>query len=111
MVAAIGGILAEFIAAAYFYLYNRSLSQLNYFFDKLTAMQDTKLAIKLCENLPEPNSTAVKEQLIILLLTRNRVVATKLKSVTPEFAIDPTEVKTKAARFARNRKKGDAGGV
>lgn len=73
VIAGIAGILAEFIAGAYFYLYNRSLTQLNYFYDKLTAMQDTMLAIRLCDTLPEPRATATKERLIEVLITPGRI--------------------------------------
>lgn len=77
VIAGIAGILAEFIAGAYFYLYNRSLTQLNYFYDKLTAMQDTMLAIRLCDTLPEPRATASKERLIEVLMTPGRIATPK----------------------------------
>ena len=85
VIAGIAGILAEFIAGAYFYLYNRSLTQLNYFYDKLTSVQDTMLAIKLCETLPEPRATATREKLIEVLMTPGRIAAPQAPS-SPSLA-------------------------
>jgi hypothetical protein len=104
MIASAGGVLAEFIAGAYFYLYNRSLVQLNYFFDKLTSMQDTMLAIKLCENLPEPNATNSKERLITLLMTPNRFAAPDIRS--PASAIDGVSSRAKPRKMQAKLSRG-----
>jgi|SRR5882762_4594427 len=42
--AAISGLLTEFISGVFFYLYNRTLQQMNRFHDKLVAMQQTSMA-------------------------------------------------------------------
>jgi ABC-type multidrug transport system fused ATPase/permease subunit len=84
MISGVAGILAEFIAGAYFFIYSRSLTQLNYFFEKLTSMQDTMLAIRLCETLPESNATTAKERLIGALLVARNIQFTELPSRRPE---------------------------
>lgn len=40
----IAGVLTEFISGVFFYLYNRTLQQINLFYDKLVAMQQTSMA-------------------------------------------------------------------
>lgn len=42
--AAIAGVLTEFISGVFFYLYNRTLQQINLFHDRLIAMQQTSMA-------------------------------------------------------------------
>jgi len=68
LISSIAGILAEFIGAAYFNLHNKSLAQLNYFYQTLVQMQNTMLAVKLCENLPEEKATELRERLIMTLI-------------------------------------------
>lgn len=41
---AISGVLTEFISGVFFYLYNRTLQQINRFHDKLVGMQQTSMA-------------------------------------------------------------------
>jgi hypothetical protein len=67
----IGGLLLQFIGGASFYIYNKSLSQLNYFYDKLVRMQDTMLSIQLCSQLENAERrSAIQERLILEILTR-----------------------------------------
>jgi hypothetical protein len=74
-VGGISGVILQFIGGAYFYLYNRSLAQLNFFFSRLSITQDTMLAIKLCDNLPDTESRGVVlSQIISALLSRDQVV-------------------------------------
>ncbi|MEC0234861.1 hypothetical protein P4H71_11035 [Paenibacillus kribbensis] len=69
----IAGVLIEFISGAYFYVYNKSLNQLNHFYDKLERMQDTMLAIELCNDLKdEEKKNEMKEKIILNLLSRSR---------------------------------------
>jgi hypothetical protein len=68
LISSIAGVLAEFIGAAYFNLHNKSLSQLNYFYETLVQMQNTMLAVKLCESLPEEKATELREKLIMTLI-------------------------------------------
>lgn len=67
----ISGVMAQFIGAAYFYLYNKSLKQLNFFYAKLVKMQDTMLAIQLSETLEKDKESEVKEKLIMELMNRS----------------------------------------
>jgi hypothetical protein len=68
----IGGVLLQFIGAAYFYLYNKSLIQLNFFFARLTMMQDTMLSIKLVDQISEmPIKAKILERLIFEIITRD----------------------------------------
>ena len=46
----IAGVLTEFISGVFFYLYNRTLSQINLFHDKLAEMQKTALQ-HIAENM------------------------------------------------------------
>jgi hypothetical protein len=64
--------LVEFIGAAYFNLYRKSLEQLNFFFSQLVKMQDTMLAVRLCDQIaPETRQMDVREKIIISLLARS----------------------------------------
>ncbi|MBY5535918.1 hypothetical protein HFO42_19715 [Rhizobium leguminosarum] len=47
------GVILQIIGGGYFYMYNRSLIQLNFFFARLAQMQDTLLAIHLSESMPD----------------------------------------------------------
>jgi hypothetical protein len=72
--------MLQFIGGAYFYLYNKSLEQLNYFFARLTTMQDTMLSIKLCEQMkPTEKYQAVLEHLILTIMERDRLASHKAK--------------------------------
>lgn len=57
--AAIGGVLTQFIGAGFFYLYSRNFRQLNVFYEKLIKHQDTMYAIVACgaspRRAPGPN--------------------------------------------------------
>jgi len=79
----IGGILLQFIGGAYFYLYNKSLAQLNFFFARLTIMQDTMLSIKLCDQIAElPTKAKILEELIFEIIKRGRSVPPSIEEKT-----------------------------
>ncbi|RNJ46932.1 hypothetical protein DNR46_03400 [Mesorhizobium japonicum] len=68
----LAGVIFQFIGGAYFYLYSRSLIQLNFFFSRLAMMQDTMLAVRLCETLPEGRErNSVLERLIFMIVSRD----------------------------------------
>lgn len=75
IITGISSVLMEFIGGAYFYLYNKSLKQLNFFYEKLVKMQDTMLAIQLTESLQEEKEVEMKERLIIELMSRSNEVS------------------------------------
>lgn len=75
-ITSVAGILAEFIGAAYFYVYRKSLEQLNFFFMQLVRMQDTMLSVSLCEQIaPEERQMQLRGEIILTLLERNPVVS------------------------------------
>lgn len=47
------GTLIEFISAVFFYLYNKTVQQLNVYHDKLIDVQDTMLALKVAEGIKD----------------------------------------------------------
>lgn len=51
VLAAIGGTVAEFVAAVNFWLYGRTLKQLNHFHERLDQLQRFLLANSICESL------------------------------------------------------------
>lgn len=70
--AAIGGVLTQFIGAGFFLLYSKNLKQLNVFYDKLIRHQDTMYAMGLTmHQLPEDRRPDMLETVISTLLTRN----------------------------------------
>lgn len=46
IISGIAGSLSQFIGGAYFFLYRKSLEQLNFFFNQLVKMQDTMLSVQ-----------------------------------------------------------------
>ena len=71
IISSISSVIVEFIGGAYFYIYNKSQKQLNYFYDKLVKMQDTMLAVQLCESLPQEKEIEQKEKMITILMERS----------------------------------------
>jgi len=68
----ISSVLIEFIGGAYFFLYNKSLDQLNFFYAQLVRLQDTMLSIKLMEDITnESKQIEIQEQLITTLISRS----------------------------------------
>lgn len=69
--ATIAGVLAEFISATLFYLYNKNLKQLNFFYEKLIKFQDTYWAMGLVNRLPEEKRPEMWVTIISNLIMRN----------------------------------------
>lgn len=97
-IATISGILAEFVAAVFFYLYNRTVIKMAEYHQKLVLTQNVSLALKIAEDLPEKDKVLAKKELIQelsqdvnQLLTRN-------------FSEDRTAAST---RFHPGRKNGE----
>jgi len=68
----ISGILLEFIGGAYFFMYKRSLEQVNFFFAQLIKIQDTMLSINLAKNIgSKEKETEMTEKIITSLLERS----------------------------------------
>ncbi len=82
-VTTLSGTLVQFIGAAYFYLYRKSLEQLNFFFHQLVKMQDTMLSIKLCEQIsPTEKQMQLREKIILTLLERSSEAKNNIGKVT-----------------------------
>jgi len=70
--AGISGILLEFIGGAYFFMYKKSLEQVNFFFGQLIKVQDTMLAINLADAIKDDNKKSdMQEKIIVSLLERS----------------------------------------
>lgn len=70
-VIAVAGTLSEFIAAAFFYIHNKNIGQLDACVQKLVKLQDTQLAIELVEKMPESNRAYMYMSIINILVLRN----------------------------------------
>ena len=75
------GVISEFLSATFFYLYNKNLKQLNFFYEKLIKFQDTYWAIALANGLPEDKKAAMIEIIITNLIVRNE----PKKEMSPEL--------------------------
>jgi hypothetical protein len=58
------GVASEFIAAVFFYLYNRTISKMAEYHNKLVVTQNVSLALKIAEGLDEPSRQEAQRQLI-----------------------------------------------
>ncbi|RRN71497.1 TRADD-N-associated membrane domain-containing protein [Agrobacterium deltaense] len=90
-IVAIAGVVLQFIGGGYFYLYNRSLIQLNFFFGRLALMQDTLLAIRLADSIPEgADRNAVLQRLIFTIAERG--------TTAPAYLSEPQKPKPASRR-------------
>ncbi|GAB4260939.1 MAG: hypothetical protein Kow0065_11360 [Methylomicrobium sp.] len=69
--ATVAGVVSEFISATFFYLYNKNLRQLNFFYEKLIKFQDTYWAMGLVSHLPQEKQPEMWETIITNLIMRN----------------------------------------
>lgn len=98
IISSAAGTMVQFIGAAYFYLYRKSLEQLNFFFGQLVRMQDTMLSIRLCDEIDDPaKKVALRERIILELLARSAPIllshdanAAKQSGAMPNKRIEPT---------------------
>ena len=68
----ISGVILEFIGGAYFFMYKKSLEQVNFFFGQLIKIQDTMLSINLSENIDDKTKKIeMTEKIIVSLLERS----------------------------------------
>lgn len=70
IISGISGVLIEFLSATNFYIYKKSIKQLNYFFEELIKMQDTMLAIDLCDGLDDKTKKLELKEFIIKSLVQ-----------------------------------------
>jgi len=70
-IATVAGVVSEFVSATFFYLYNKNLKQLNFFYEKLIKFQDTYWAMGLANSLPENQKVEMIKIIISNLVMRN----------------------------------------
>lgn len=71
-ISGVSGLLLEFIGGAYFFMYKKSLEQVNFFFGQLIKIQDTMLAINLAKNITDDTKNIeMYEKIITSLLERS----------------------------------------
>jgi hypothetical protein len=63
-VATAAGTLGEFIAAVFFYLYNRTITKMGEYHQKLVLTQNISLALKISEELPSAEQVVARSKLI-----------------------------------------------
>ncbi len=68
---AVSGVLAEFVAAVFFYIHNKNIIQVDSCIQKLVKLQDTQLAVELVERMPENNRAYMYMSIINVLVLRN----------------------------------------
>ncbi|MEU8608447.1 hypothetical protein AB0C29_10655 [Actinoplanes sp. NPDC048791] len=72
LIAGVAGLLGQFVGAYCFYLYNQASRQVTTFYGRLSQVQDTMLAVKLCEVMTDVEQrTAVTVQIISALISRS----------------------------------------
>lgn len=63
------GLVSEFIAAVFFYLYNRTIIKMSEYHQKLVLTQNIALALKISQGLPEPDRVKTQMSLVSSLTT------------------------------------------
>lgn len=58
------GVISEFIAAVFFYLYNRTVQKMSQYHHKLVITQNISLALKISQELAEPERSQAQNKLI-----------------------------------------------
>lgn len=58
------GVLSEFIAAVFFYLYNKTILKMGEYHHKLVITQNVSLALKISDDLPDAEKVEIKKELI-----------------------------------------------
>lgn len=62
------GVLTEFIAAVFFYLYNRTISSMSMYHNKLVLSHNISIALKIADSLPEQDNIKTKSLIVTELL-------------------------------------------
>jgi len=62
------GVVTEFIAAIFFYLYNRTISSMSKYHNKLVLSQNISIALKIADSLPEGDKVKTKDLIVTELL-------------------------------------------
>ena len=62
------GVITEFIATVFFYLYNRTISSMSKYHNKLVLSQNISIALKIADSLPEEDKVKTKDLIVTELL-------------------------------------------
>lgn len=62
------GVITEFISAVFFYLYNRTVSSMGSYHNKLVLSHNVSIALKVAESLPADDQAKAKNQIVSELL-------------------------------------------
>lgn len=62
------GVVSEFIAAVFFYLYNRTITSMSKYHNKLVLSHNISIALKVADSLPSDDKVKAKNQIISELL-------------------------------------------
>lgn len=62
------GVITEFIAAIFFYLYNKTIMSMSNYHNKLVLSQNISIALKVSDSLPDEDKTKSKNMIIEELL-------------------------------------------
>ncbi|MBW9060171.1 TRADD-N-associated membrane domain-containing protein [Agrobacterium pusense] len=96
-ISVLAGVVLQFIGGAFFFLYNKSLIQLNFFFARLALMQDTMLGIRLAESIPAGKEKhQILEKLIFAIVQRNAIVPDYLSTGKAESSSKRRNAKAKS---------------
>ena len=68
MITCAAGIITEFIAAVFFYLYNRTVSSMSKYHNKLVLSHNISIALKIADSLPTQDQVKTKDLIITELL-------------------------------------------
>lgn len=72
IISGVSGILLQFFGGANFFLYSKSLEQVNRFYDQLVKMQDTMLAVEIIQQVDDQKKKLLMtEKLVNSLVERN----------------------------------------
>lgn len=71
------GVITEFISAVFFYLYNKTVSSMSRYHNKLVLSHNVSIALKVAEALPTDNQTEAKNLIISELLKNINSLITK----------------------------------
>ena len=77
------GVITEFIAAIFFYLYNRTISSMSKYHDKLVLSQNISIALKVSETLSDTERNETKKLIVSELLkniNENLIQADNIKN-------------------------------
>jgi hypothetical protein len=90
IVSAVSGLLLQFFGGANFYIYNKSLVQMNYFYDRLMQMQDAMLSIKVGDQIQDAElKDKVKEYIVSQLLLKSHSKVSPSLQPKPKLAAQP----------------------